>query len=253
MTIYPVMAGVGVMAGFLSGLFGIGGGIIVTPLLVLLYPMLSGQKLPIEVITGLSSVQGFFSSLVSFALHRVRFQPDWRVIRQFALPMALANFLASLQAGRFSEQFILLVFAVLGLLSLIVTYAFRRPVSVLVERPSLSLPLTGLLLGALCGLVGQGGGFIYLPVLISLFGLQIKQAISTSALIGIIGASGALLGRLGSMDTFLGYSVELVLGIVLGGYLGAALSLRLQSAHLKQALNVFILLCSMELMARVLF
>lgn len=63
-TIYPVMVGVGMVAGFMSGLFGIGGGIIVTPLLVLIYPILSGQKLPIEVVTGLSSAQGFFSSLV---------------------------------------------------------------------------------------------------------------------------------------------------------------------------------------------
>jgi len=253
MAIYPVMAGVGVMAGFLSGLLGIGGGIIVTPLLVLIYPALSGQKLPIEVVTGLSSAQGFFSSLISFTLHRVKFKPDWRVIRSFAVPMAVANFIASIHAQEFSEGFILFVFGLLGFLSLMVTYLFRRPVALLCEHQSLSLPITGLALGILCGLVGQGGGFIYLPVLISLFGLQIKQAISTSALIGIIGASGALLGRAGSIGEFVGYASELILGIIVGGYLGAALSHRLQSSHLKQALNVFILLCSIELMARVLF
>ncbi|MBP5953727.1 sulfite exporter TauE/SafE family protein [Pseudomonas sp. P42] len=252
MTFYPVMIGVGVMAGFMSGLFGIGGGIIVTPLLVLVYPMLCGQKLPIEVVTGLSSAQGFFSSLVSFALHRVRFQPDWRVIRSFAIPMAVANFFASIHADAFSENFILFVFGLLGLLSLLVTYLFRKPVPILCDHPALSLPLTGLVLGVLCGLVGQGGGFIYLPVLISLFGLQIKQAISTSALIGIIGASGALLGRVGTSEHFLGYTGELVIGILLGGFLGTALSHRLEAKHLKRALNAFVLLCSIQLMARLI-
>ena len=251
-TIYPVMVGVGVMAGFMSGLFGIGGGIIVTPLLVLIYPILSGQKLPIEVVTGLSSAQGFFSSLVSFALHRIKFQPDWRVIRSFAVPMAVANFFASLHADAFSENFILFVFGLLGLMSLLVTYLFRKPVALLCNHQSLSLPLIGLVLGVLCGLVGQGGGFIYLPVLISLFGLQIKQAISTSAQIGIIGASGALFGRVGSTMDFLGYTGELVLGILVGGLLGAMLSHRLDSRHLKQALNAFVLLCSLQLMLRVL-
>ncbi|ARB29346.1 sulfite exporter TauE/SafE family protein [Pseudomonas tolaasii] len=251
-TIYPVMVGVGVMAGFMSGLFGIGGGIIVTPLLVLIYPILSGQKLPIEVVTGLSSAQGFFSSLVSFALHRIKFQPDWRVIRSFAIPMAVANFFASLHAEAFSEDFILFVFGLLGLMSLLVTYLFHKPVALFCDHPSLSLPLIGLVLGVLCGLVGQGGGFIYLPVLISLFGLQIKQAISTSALIGIIGASGALFGRVGSSMDFLGYTGELVLGIVVGGFLGAMLSHRLDPRHLKQALNAFILLCSIQLMLRLL-
>ncbi|KAF2394474.1 sulfite exporter TauE/SafE family protein [Pseudomonas sp. NPDC087342] len=253
MTVYPMMIGVGVMAGFMSGLFGIGGGIIVTPLLVLVYPMLGGQKLPIEVVTGLSSAQGFFSSMVSFALHRVRFRPDWRVIRSFAVPMAIANFFASIHADAFSENFILFVFGLLGLMSLMVTYLFRRPVALLCNHQVVSLPLTGLILGVLCGLVGQGGGFIYLPVLISLFGLQIKQAISTSAVIGIIGASGALLGRVGSQMDFLDYTAELVVGILLGGYLGAALSHRLDSRHLKRALNVFVLLCSVQLMARLIF
>ena len=253
MTIYPVMVGVGVMAGFMSGLFGIGGGIIVTPLLVLIYPIVSGQKLPIEVVTGLSSAQGFFSSLLSFALHRVRFQPDWRVIRSFAIPMALANFFASLHADAFSENFILpFVFGLLGLMSLLVTYLFHKPVALLCNHQSLSLPLIGLVLGVLCGLVGQGGGFIYLPVMISLFGLQIKQAISTSALIGVIGASGALFGRVGSTMDFLGYTGELVLGILVGGFLGAMLSHRLDSRHLKRALNAFVLLCSIQLMLRLL-
>ncbi|MBV4457902.1 sulfite exporter TauE/SafE family protein [Pseudomonas sp. COR58] len=251
-TIYPVMAGVGVMAGFMSGLFGIGGGIIVTPLLVLAYPMLAGHKLPIEVVTGLSSAQGFFSSLVSFALHRARFEPDWRVIRSFAVPMAVANFFASIHADAFNENFILFVFGLLGLLSLLVTYLFRRPVALLCDHQAWSLPLTGVVLGVLCGLVGQGGGFIYLPVLVSLFGLPIKQAISTSALIGIIGASGALLGRVGTATDFLGYTGELVAGIVLGGFLGAGLSHRLDARHLKQALNAFVLLCSLQLMARLL-
>jgi uncharacterized protein len=251
-TVYPIMIGVGGLAGFMSGLFGIGGGIIVTPLLVLVYPMLSGHKLPIEVVTGLSSAQGFFSSFVSFGLHRVRFQPDWQVIRSFAVPMAIANFFASIHSSAFSESFILFVFGLLGILSLVVTYLFPKPLSVLCEHKAWSLPLVGIVLGILCGLVGQGGGFIYLPVLISLFGLHIKQAISTSAVIGIIGASGALLGRIGGEMVFLDYTGELVAGILLGGYLGAAVSHRLDAKLLKRALNAFVLLCSVQLMARLI-
>ena len=51
---------------------------------------------------------------------------------------------------------------------------------------------------------------------------------------------------------FLGYTGELVLGILVGGLLGAMLSHRLDSRHLKQALNAFVLLCSLQLMLRVL-
>jgi uncharacterized membrane protein YfcA len=248
--LYPAMIGVGLLAGFMSGLFGIGGGIIVTPLLVMAYPALSGHALPIGVVTGLSSAQGFFSSLISFLLHRHQHQPDWSIIRWFAVPMALANFCASLTASSFPESWILFIFGLLGLLSLAVTFLVKRPWSVLLDQRAFYLPLVGTALGILCGLVGQGGGFIYLPVLMSLFGLPIRQAVSTSAAIGIIGASGALFGRIGGDLSFLHYTAELIAGIVVGSYLGSALSSRLAAAHLKKALNVFILLCSIQLILK---
>jgi len=248
--IYPAMIGVGILAGFMSGLFGIGGGIIVTPLLIMAYPALSGHKLPIEVVTGLSSAQGFFSSLISFLLHRNKHKPDWTIIQWFALPMALANFCASLTASSLPEGFILFIFGLLGLMSLVVTIFVKRPWYVLMEKRSLYLPLVGICLGVLCGLVGQGGGFIYLPVLISLFGLPIKQAVSTSAAIGIVGASGALFGRINGDLSFLQYTAELIVGIFVGSYLGSALSNRLAAPHLKKVLNVFIFLCSIQLILK---
>lgn len=253
MTFYPIMLSVGAMAGFLSGLFGIGGGIIVMPLLVLIYPVLAEHTLPIATITGLSAVQGFFSSTMAFALHRGNFKPDWSIIKHFAIPMACANFIASMLAAAVDEASILFIFATLGIASLLVTYGVRRPVASMIENPTLWLPGVGLMTGALCGLVGQGGGFIYLPILISVFGLQIKQAISTSALIGIIAAGGALLGRLDTVSGFAAYAGELVAGVVLGGYLGAAVSHRLKPQQLKRILNLFIILCSLELMSRAVF
>jgi len=248
--IYPGMIGVGILAGFMSGLFGIGGGIIVTPLLIILYPLISGQKLSIEVVTGLSSAQGFFSSLTSYFLHRGKHRPDWGIIKWFALPMALANFFTSLSAAYFPESFILFVFGALGLMSLIVTVFCKKPIELLCQNRSLYLPIVGIFLGVLCGAVGQGGGFIYLPVLIAMFGLPIKQAISTSAAIGIIGASGALFGRINGDLSFLHYTIELIFGILIGGYFGAGLSNRLTPDRLKLALNIFIFVCSLQLILK---
>jgi uncharacterized membrane protein YfcA len=250
---YPVMVGTGILAGFMSGLFGIGGGVIVTPLLVMVYPMLSGEKLGIEIVTGLSSAQGFFSSAVSYILHRKKNRPNWKIVKNFALPMALANFTASLLAGNFSERIILFTFGLLGLMSLVVTFSFKEPVKIFCEKNTLYLPLVGILLGILCGLAGQGGGFIYLPVLIYVFGAQIKQAISTSAAIGIIGSSGALFGRINGDLSFVNYTFELIGGIVIGGYVGAVISNRLNSDRLKVALNIFIFICSVQLIAKIFY
>ncbi|MFT4190932.1 MAG: sulfite exporter TauE/SafE family protein [Comamonas sp.] len=246
------MIGIGILAGFMSGLFGIGGGVIVTPLLIIAYPAVFKQTLSIALITGLSSAQGFFSSLISFLLHRKKHRPDWPLIQWFAAPMALANLLASLNAHRISENIVIFIFGALGLMSLLITIFNQSPWKFLAEKKFLYFPLTGMLLGILCGITGQGGGFIYLPVLISIFGLPIKQAISTSAATGIISASGAFFGRFNGDLDFLWPSIYLVGGIFIGSYFGVALSNKLSASSLKRALNLFILLCSTQLIFRAL-
>jgi uncharacterized membrane protein YfcA len=242
----------GLISGFLSGMFGIGGGVIVTPMLVLLFPLVYGQKLPIEVVTGLSSAQGFFSSALSF-FHHKEIGLDLDLIKWFALPMAFSNFISSYVSVFVSEQYILLIFGLLGFFSLYLTFFIKSPIKFVLTYKKVCMPLIGATVGVLCGIVGQGGGFIYLPILVYIFGLNVKKAVPTSAAIGIIAAIGALLGRFNSLTIFAQFIPYLIVGIFVGSYFGSMVSKRMSQAKLKYAMNIFLFVCSLSFIYKALF
>src|SRR5512142_1751812 len=113
------LAAVGGSVGFLSGLLGIGGGIVMFPLLLYVPPHLGLGRLDVKSITGLTMVQGFFSALTAlFYYHK-----NALVNKQLVLTLGLSLFLSSL-AGSVISRFVpdgplLMVFGTLAAIAAI--------------------------------------------------------------------------------------------------------------------------------------
>src|SRR2546429_9618600 len=60
----------GLVASFLSGLLGIGGGLVLTPLLLYLPPLVGGAAIPVKIVTGLTIVQAISGSVLGALRHR---------------------------------------------------------------------------------------------------------------------------------------------------------------------------------------
>ncbi len=70
MEIYVITAVLGLITGFLSGLLGIGGGIIMAPLLLYIPPLFGLEPLSMHQVAGLTIVQAFFGCLAGGFIHR---------------------------------------------------------------------------------------------------------------------------------------------------------------------------------------
>jgi uncharacterized membrane protein YfcA len=210
-----VLLGIGV--GYIAGMFGIGGGFLMTPLLVVLF----GIPLPVAVGTGLCQMVG--TSLVSFLRHRKNGQGEHR----FDLLMlpgcvlgvgmgartldALAG-AGSLHVGTRSLPWVNVVVEgsyVLMLLTVawsywrqaqnrvdVLQYVRPGPIARMRLGPAVDLPAVGLSqvsaiavaniglgLGFLSGLLGIGGGVALNPVLIYGLGFPIRQAVGTGIIV----------------------------------------------------------------------
>ncbi|CAM4076761.1 sulfite exporter TauE/SafE family protein [Pseudoalteromonas byunsanensis] len=242
----------GILTGCLSGLLGIGGGILLAPLLIIFMPLLTSIQLPLLTITGLTTAQSFFGSASAMFHHAKNSMRNNTVIYRFGVPMGIASLVISFFALHIPDQIVLIVFSVLAICSVIITifdkwfFTFFEDINI---QSSLTLPLMGIILGLMCGAVGQGGGFIYLPVMIYIFRCNPKVAIASAPIIGLLSSISLFSGRAlsGTLDWSL--CAYLVAGIFVGAKIGAIISLKLNETILRKCINVFVFFSSIKIIS----
>ncbi len=171
-------AAVGVVAGFLSGLFGVGGGILIVPALVLVL----GFEQRLAHGTSLSAVLPISAAgLIGFA---VEGKVDWRAGVCLAVGAVAGALIGTSLLRRLDTRVLALGFAVL-LVATAVRMVLDDPAgadgrATLSVLGVLALVAVGVASGVLAGLLGVGGGIILVPAMIVLFGIPAAAAKGTS-------------------------------------------------------------------------
>lgn len=188
--------GVGAVAGILAGLFGIGGGLVIVPMLDF---CLTRQGIPYEFIMhlalGTSMASIIFTSVSSFRAHHRRGAVHWIAVRRIVPGILTGSFLGACIAARLPTGFLKVFFAVFLYYAAVQLILDRKP------KASRELPGkpgmfgAGNIIGAMSSLVGIGGGTLTVPFMLWC-NLVVYQAIGTSAAIGfpiaIAGTAGYL-------------------------------------------------------------
>jgi len=245
---------VGFAAGYLSGQFGIGGGLVTTPAIRLLlgYPALIAVGTPLLVVLP-TAVTG----AVAYARRGL-------VDTRAGLVIGVAGAAASV-AGAFATRLVggatvLVVTAavILWMAADMVLLALRDEPHGPEEAPSArrhiparhrtaGLVALGVVTGLYSGFLGLGGGFVVVPSLVRWFGVDIKRAIGTSlVVVAVLAVPGSITHyALGNIDLRL--AGLLALGVVPGALLGAKVAAHLQARTLKIAFAVLLVVVGLVL------
>jgi len=189
-----LIAGAG--AGFGGGLFGIGGGFVVVPALVLLLPLVGApQDQVTHIAVGTSLATIIFTSIRSVRSHALRGAVDMAVLKTWAPWVVLGTGFGTFIADRVSSETLALIFG-LGVLGFAVHFLMPRVREQAVAQPmpggAARIGLAGGL-GLLSALLGIGGGTIT-TVVMTLRGAPIHRAIGTASGMGAIIALPGTLG-----------------------------------------------------------
>ena len=184
---------VGCVAGFLAGLFGIGGGLLIVPVLVYLLPMV-GVPEPLLMSTALGTsfativITGFSSAQRHHKLGNV----VWSAVKILAPSIMVSVFICGFFIGKLDRDISSKLFA-----CLVVYLAVKMVLSIKPKTNKTVKPLTtqssiigGILIGMASSAAGIGGGGFIVPFLNSR-GIDMKKAIGSSAFCGmLLGTSG---------------------------------------------------------------
>ena len=250
----------GACAGLLSGLFGVGGGLIIVPILVAVFTSLSfpGQHI-MHIALGTSLATIIFTSIASTRAHYKRANIDWQVVRKMTPGIVSGTLLGTIVASILQTAWLEAIFVVF------VFFAATQILFNFSPDPGRNLPgtvgtgIAGMAIGATSSLVGIGGGTLSVPFLVYC-NSAIKKAIGTSAAIGLpIALSGAI-GYMANglrADALPEYSLGYVylpamFGIVLASSLtapfGASLAHWLPAMMLKRLFAILLYLIGLKML-----
>ncbi len=255
LTFILIYLGLGLAVGVLAGLLGVGGGLIIVPMVVF---TLTWQGAPsqhlMHLALGTSLASIIFTSVSSFLAHHRRGAVHWLVVRRITLGILLGTFLGTCLASRMSTNLLKAVFVVF------LYYMGYQMLTNKKPKPTRELPgLLGMFavgngIGAVSALVGIGGGSLSVPFMVWC-NMTVHAAIGTSAAIGfpiaVAGAIGYIVNGLEAANLpsySLGYVYLPALAGIVGASvltapLGARLAHRLPVASLKRvfALLLFVM------------
>lgn len=254
----------GILAGFLAGLFGIGGGAILVPILITVFPYLNvNPDVVAHMAVGTSLAIIIPTAIRSYRSHRSQGAGNAELLKAWMFWVPLGVVVASLIVGGVSGNVLRVIFAAVALL-IAVKMLFNRASWTLSDHLP-SRPLTngvGFGIGFLSTFMGIGGGNLN-NLFMTSFGQSIHQAVATSAGLGVLIAIPATLGYIYAgwgLETLplwtLGYVHLLGAALVipfsmLAAPFGARFAHKLSTRKLEITFGIFLLVVISRMMADV--
>ena len=254
----------GAFIGVLAGLLGVGGGIVIVPVLTLIFTSLDfPREHLVHIALGTSMATILFTSVSSVRAHNARQAVRWEVVKQLTPGVLVGTLAGTWVAAQLSSPVLKAVF---------VTFAYYVAVQMLLDikpKATRQLPSTGGMLvaghavGGFSSLVGIGGGTVVVPLL-TMCNIAMHTAVGTAAAVGFPIALAGTLGYVANGWAVPGlpeYSLGFVylpafIGIAITSMvtapLGARLAHSLPVPRLKKIFAVVLILIATRMLIEIL-
>ena len=248
--------------GVLAGLLSIGGGLLLIPAMLFLYPLFDPQHpYAMTAITGLSAMQSLASSLSASLTHVHKQNMHFGLVIYLGLSTMIGAYLGGITSGWYPDLVLKAIYAVFLLCVLIQEIVSQRfdgaPLATgpwemtpeLRARHRYSLPLVGGLAGYISGLMGIGGAVFILPMMTRWLGVPIRLAVGSCTGVILLNAMTMFVGKMQSNVIPFPDAFFLAAGASLGAVIGARLSFHTPENVLRRILIIVITLTFLRVCA----
>lgn len=190
----PYYLSLGLISGFVAGLLGVGGGLVLVPILVWLFTMQGFNPSHIMLSAlGTSLAVISFTAISSVRAHHAHGAVNWGMVRRIAAGIIVGTFVGAWLAGHLPGQFLHYFFVIFLFYAATQMLLNFKPAPHRELPGTIGLSLVGGVIGLVSGWVGIGGGTLSVPFMLWC-NSKLHQAIATSAAIGFPIAIAGTLG-----------------------------------------------------------
>ncbi|MGP0576753.1 sulfite exporter TauE/SafE family protein [Paenibacillus peoriae] len=259
--LFIIMIALGLIGSFFSGLLGIGGAIINYPLLLYIPSLFGVAHFSSHEVSSISMFQVFFSSLAGILAFSKRKQSDTSFInKSLVIYMGSSILIGSLVGGIISgdldNNVINLVYGIIAIIAVILMLIPNRGTDKFDEDLSFNNKMIAIssafLVGIISGIVGAGGAFILIPIMLTILKIPTRTTIASSLAIVFISAIGGVLGKITGGDIPLWPTIFTIMGSLIGAPIGSKISSRLNVKVLRYGLVILIGLTSIKIWMSIL-
>lgn len=249
---------IGLIGSFCSGMLGVGGAIVTYPLLYFVPPLFGAYTMNPNEISSTTMLQVFAATGIGMMMYR---KSEWfskTVVGVIGSGMLLGSLVGSVVSGVLPGTVIHLLYGCMALLAVVLMARKQkgdleeRPPDEIVFRRKLGF-LLALLVGGLSGIVGAGGSFLLIPLMLSVLKLPTRTAIASSLTIVFVSSVGGVVGKVAGGYLNVGLTVCLVISSVGGAFLGAKVGQRMNVGVLRMILLGVLLVTAVNIWGEIVW
>ncbi len=241
----------GAISSFLAGLLGIGGGLVLAPLLLYGPPLVGAAAFPVKLVTGLTIVQAVSGSVLGTLRHRRYGNVSWRLVRTMGPVSGATSFAGALLSRDTPDRALLFIFAAFSLVGAVALLLPVETQESAVGDLQVNAPLAvgiAAVIGFFGGMVGIGAIAFIIAALVYVLRIPAHVAIGSSLAIGFFSALAGFLGKAATaqIDPLLG--VIVFASALVAAPIGAAVSQRSRPKVLLTLLAVLVGLTAVRML-----
>lgn len=246
-----VLFALGLIGGFFSGLLGIGGGVIMVPLLLYIPSLIGLEPISMQTAAGITMVQSLAGSFWGLVIHKKNHFVHWQLIRYMGSGAVFGSSVGSFLSKQIHGNEMIGIFAAMALIASIMMFMPKKSDDdISVENVEFSKTvafLVALCVGLLGGIVGQGGAFILIPLMLYVLKIPTRITLGSSVAITFLSALAGFIGKWGTGQIPFIMAIVLVAGALLGAQIGGHLSHQLPTTSLRAILSALITIAALKM------
>ena len=242
---------IGLAGSFLSGMMGIGGAIVKYPMLLFIPALLGFTAFTPHEVSGITAVEVFFASLSGVLAYR----KSNLILKPLVLYMGVSVLIGSVLGGAgsslLSESTVNIVYGVLAVMAAVMMFIPKKGLD---DQPIDEITFNrfiasgaAFLVGLAAGIVGAGGAFIMVPIMLVILRIPTRVTIATSLAITLLSSVGSASGKLFTGQVPYGPALVMIVASIIAAPIGVKVSRKVNTRVLQGILAVLIMISAVKI------